>query len=255
MQLQVDSVENKYSRTNKDLDFSKGLHLVGGYDRVFGEMHRLKLEVYYQYLYNIPVAPEQPEYSMINAGGSFSYNVFHNCVNEGNGKNMGVELTLEKFLNEGFYYLVTASVFDSKYTGYDGVWRNSSFNNNFVFNLLGGYEWHFNQKTSLAADLKAVWAGGNRYLPINEEVSAMKNQAVYDWENINEERFPEYFRLNARITFRLNGKRVNQEWGLDLQNLTNHQNIFMQNWNSDSQKVSTSYQMGFMPMMTYKIYF
>ena len=32
--------------------------------------------------------------------------------------------------------------------------------------------------------------------------------------------------LNARIGFRLNGKSINQEWALDLQNLTNHENIY-----------------------------
>ncbi len=255
MQLLTDSVNNSYERTNEKLDFSKSMHLVAGYDRVLGDRHRLKLEVYYQHLYNIPVSPDRPEYSMLNSGGGFSYNVFHNCVNEGKGKNMGVELTLEKFLDKGFYYLLTASVFDSKATGFDGIWRNTLFNNNYVFNALGGYEWHFNQKTSLAADLKGVWAGGMRYLPIDTEQSALNNSAVYDWANVNAERFPDYFRINARVTLRLNGKKVNQEWGLDLQNLTNHQNIFTQNWDSNKQEVSTSYQMGFMPMMTYKIFF
>lgn len=254
MQLH-DSLSNTYTRTNENLGFSKSVHLVGGYELNFAQNHRLKLEAYFQHLYNIPVAPEQPQYSILNAGGGFSYNVFHNCVNEGLGRNMGLELTLEKFLDKGFYYLITASVFDAKYTGNDGVWRNSLFNNNFVFNALGGYEWHFNKKTSLATDLKGVWAGGSRYLPINEELSKENNCPVFDWDNINNERYPDYFRINARITLRLNGKRVNQEWGLDLQNLTNHQNIFTQNWNSAEQKVTTSYQMGFMPMMTYKIFF
>jgi hypothetical protein len=254
MQLH-DSLSNTYTRTNENLGFSKSLHLVAGYDLSFGNNHRLKFETYYQHLYNIPVAPEQPQYSILNSGGGFSYNVFHNCVNEGLGRNMGVELTLEKFLDKGFYYLLTASVFDAKYTGNDGVWRNSLFNNNFVFNALGGYEWQFSPKTSLSADLKGVWAGGSRFLPINEELSKVNNSPVYDWDNINTERYPDYFRINARITLRLNGKRVNQEWGLDLQNITNHQNIFTQNWNSNKKEVSTSYQMGFMPMMTYKIFF
>lgn len=254
MQL-YDSLSNTYSRTNKNLGFSKSLHFVASYNLSFGNNHRFKFETYYQHLYNIPVAPEQPQYSILNSGGSFSYNVYHNCMNVGLGRNMGIELTLEKFLHKGFYYMLTASIFDAKYTGHDGIWRNSLFNNNFVFNALGGYEWQFSQKTSLSADLKGVWAGGSRFLPINEELSKVNNSPVYDWDNVNIERYPDYFRINARITLRLNGKRINQEWGLDLQNLTNHKNIFTQNWNSAERKVTTSYQMGFMPMMTYKIFF
>ena len=100
-----------------------------------------------------------------------------------------------------------------------------------------------------------VYAGGTRYLPIDADRSIEEDGIRYIWGNAYEERFPDYFRLNGRITFRLNGRSVNQEWALDLQNITNHQNVFIQNWNNETKEISTSYQMGFMPMMTYRIYF
>lgn len=111
------------------------------------------------------------------------------------------------------------------------------------------------QRTRLAIDLKGVLAGGNRYLPIDAAASLENDGTVYDWENAFEERYPDYFRLNARISFHLNGRKINQEWALDLQNLTNHENIFTENWNNYQKQITTSYQMGFMPMMTYKIHF
>ncbi len=107
----------------------------------------------------------------------------------------------------------------------------------------------------LSVDLKIVYAGGNRYLTIDAEQSIAEGNTEYDWDRAYEEQFPDYFRLNTRITYRLNMRKVNQEWSLDLQNMTNHQNIFTQNWNSNEQSISTSYQMGFMPMVTYRIYF
>ena len=175
--------------------------------------------------------------------------------NSGTGENKGVELTLEKFLNKGFYYLVTASVFDAGYRGYDGVWRNSAFNNNFVFNALTGYEWRVGSKSLLSVDLKMVYAGGHRKLPIDEEQSLADDALRYRWSESYNERFPDYFRLNGRITFRLNRNSFDHEWGLDLQNMTNRENIFIQNWDNNKQEVVTHYQMGFMPMMTYRIYF
>jgi hypothetical protein len=251
----VDTLNSEYIFTNQHLDFSRSIHFVAGYDRLLGEKLRMKIETYYQHLYNLPVAEERPEYSSIITGGGFSYWVYHNMQNKGTGRNYGIEFTLEKFLNEGFYYLLTASLFDAMYKGWDGVERNSSFNNNYIFNALAGYEWSFNGRHVLAIDVKGVLAGGARYIPINEELSRIDNEAVYEWDKAFQDRYSDYFRVNARITYRLNGRRLNQEWALDLQNLTNHQNVFMKTWNSYNQEISTNYQMGFMPMMTYRINF
>ncbi len=255
MEELVDTLNHIYQQTNRDLGFSRSLHLVTGYDRLLGEGHRLKTEIYYQRLYDIPVSPRRPEFSLLSQGAGFAMHVFHHMENEGTGENKGIELTLEKFLKDGFYYLFTASIFDSGYRGYDGVWRNSAFNNNFVFNVLAGYEWRLGVRSLLSLDANVVWAGGNRYLPIDPEASEAKQGVVFDWESAYEERYPDYFRVNARVTFRLNGKNVNQEWGVDLQNLTNQQNIFTENWNNHEGRITTAYQMGFMPMMTYRIYF
>mgnify|MGYP006286109111 CR=1 FL=1 len=251
----VDTINMTYKMTNKNLDLSRSLHLIAGYERLLGKEHRLKAEVYYQYLYNVPVASQRPEFSLLSQGGGYGYMIFDYMENTGTGENKGIELTLEKFLQKGFYYLVTASIFDAGYKGYDGVWRNSAFNNNFVFNALSGYEWQLGSKSLLSVDLKMVYAGGTRYMPIDADRSIEEDGVRYFWDRAYEERFPDYFRLNGRITFRLNGRSVNQEWALDLQNITNHQNVFIQNWNSQTEEISTSYQMGFMPMMTYRIYF
>ena len=132
---------------------------------------------------------------------------------------------------------------------------NSAFNNNFVFNALSGYEWQLGTNSLLSVDLKMVYAGGHRKLPIDEEQSMVDDALRYKWSEAYDERFPDYFRLNGRITFRLNRRSLDHEWGLDLQNITNRENIFIQNWDKDKQEITTHYQMGFMPMMTYRIYF
>ena len=100
-----------------------------------------------------------------------------------------------------------------------------------------------------------VFAGGHRKLPIDEEQSLADNALRYKWSEVYSERFPDYFRLNGRITFRLNRSSFDHDWGLDLQNMTNRENIYVQNWDNNKKEVITHYQMGFMPMMTYRIYF
>ncbi|MFO7574299.1 MAG: carboxypeptidase-like regulatory domain-containing protein, partial [Bacteroidales bacterium] len=207
----VDTLNLQYEQTNRSLDMSRALHFVAGYDHLIGKGHRLKSEIYYQRLYDIPVAWRRPEFSIISQGGGFNYWVFDNMENKGTGENYGIEITLEKFLSEGFYYLVTASLFDAGYRGYDGVWRNSAFNNNFVFNALAGYEWKTGAASLLSIDLKTVWAGGNRYLEVDEELSAAANATRFKWDEAYSKRYPDYFRLNGRITFRLNKERVGHE--------------------------------------------
>ena len=107
----------------------------------------------------------------MNAGDFFAIAPEENLVNEGTGYNYGLELTVEKFLSKGYYFLFTSSLFDSKYTGGDGITRNTAFNGNYVFNLLAGYEKKIGKKAYLTLDLKGVWAGGRRYVPIDVDAS------------------------------------------------------------------------------------
>ena len=110
---------------------------------------RIKLESYYQHLYKVPVKESFPEFSLINSGDQFGIPREDSLVNTGKGRNYGVEITVEKFLSNGWYFLFTSSLFDSKYTGYDNIWRNTAFNGNYVFNLLGGYEHKLGKHTCL----------------------------------------------------------------------------------------------------------
>src|SRR5690606_38023715 len=95
-------------------------------------------EAYYQHLYDVPVENSATSnFSMLNSTEGY---VARQLVNDGTGKNYGVELTLERYLHNGFYYMSTASLFRSLYTAKDGVERKSAFDNNYVANFIGGKE-------------------------------------------------------------------------------------------------------------------
>jgi hypothetical protein len=244
-----------YTRTNEDLKFTKSLHLVAGYQYQPGPLFRIKAETYYQHLYNVPVKESFPEFSLINSGEFFAIPITDSLVNEGKGRNYGIELTLEKFLDNGWYMLFTTSLFDSKYTGYDGVWRNTAFNGNYVMNLLGGYEVKVGRNSILTADIKGVWAGGKRYLPIDVAESAATRSEVRDWSRAYERRYNDYFRTDLRIGVKINSRRFSQEWGVDLQNITGYRSIFLEGYDPDKNEVYKIYQQGFMPMFLYRIQF
>ena len=138
------SILNSYN--NKNLDFTKSQHFVLGYDLQPFKDWRLKTEIYYQQLSNVPVNTFSSSYSMLNTGSSFKTELEDNLTNTGTGKNYGAEVTIEKFFSNGYYGLFTSSLYSSKYKGSDGIERNTAFNGNYVFNALAGKEFKIKAK-------------------------------------------------------------------------------------------------------------
>jgi len=151
--------------------------------------------------------------------------------------------------------LMTVSFFDSKYQGYDKQWRNTAFNTNYAVNILGGYEFKISKKNMLTVDVRTVWSGGMRYIPIDLHASMAAGEQVYDWSKAYLNKYKDYFRCDLRIGFKQNFKHVSQEWGLDLQNISNNQNVYSQQYNNQSKDIATIFQQSFLPMMLYRINF
>lgn len=244
-----------YARNNMTTGYTRSHHIVGGYDWTISSYWRVKTEAYYQDLFNVPVSPISGSYSALNSGSGYYIANIDSLQNTGVGRNYGLEMTIEKFLHKGYYGLMTFSLYDSKYQGYDKIWRNTAFNSNFAVNLLGGYEWRVGTKNFLAVDVRTIWAGGMRYVPVDLAASIAAGEQRLASTDIYTQRFNDYFRCDVRISFKQNLGKVSQEWGLDLQNVSNYKNIFAQQYNKYSESIATVYQQGFMPMMMYRIHF
>jgi outer membrane receptor protein involved in Fe transport len=256
----VETAPGNYIQTNKNLDFMKSQHFVLSYDFKLSSNLYLKLESYYQDNYQSIVEESSSSYSMLNIS-SFNWGLPDSLVNGGKGTNYGLELTLEKYLDKGFYFLFTSSLFDSKYEGSDGVWRSTAFDSKYIVNLLAGNEIEVFRKAEakyrkwLTFDGKVTVAGGQRYTPIDIEESILQNTTVYNEEIAYSEKFKDYFRADIRMAFKLEGKKTCQEWAFDVQNLTNAQNPLYIQYDPDKQEVNTIYQLGLFPMMQYRITF
>ncbi|MEN9002540.1 MAG: TonB-dependent receptor, partial [Flavobacteriales bacterium] len=161
----------------------------------------------------------------------------------------------EKFLSKGYYYLMTASIFDSKYEGSDGIARNTAFNNRYVFNALAGKEFTIKKNVTLSFDTKITIAGGRAYTPIDLPASQAQFREVLRDDEAFSQNYQPYFRLDFKVGFRWNSKNVTQEFMFDIQNITNQQNIFIQGYKVSEQAVRTNYQRGFFPVALYRLYF
>lgn len=240
---------------NKALDFNKAIHAVIGYDNQLGKNLRLKMELYYQQLYDVAVDRLPSSFSIINTGADFIMPNNGDLVNEGTGTNYGLELTLERFLDRGFYFLFTTSLFDSKYTGSDGVERNTAFNGNYVFNLLAGKEFKVGKSNAITLDFKTTYAGGRRFTPILLDESIAANEEVRDENKAFENQYAAYQRTDFKFGFRMNRPKYSQSFSLDIRNITNQENVFIRNFDSRSDSVKTIYQTGFFPIMVWNIWF
>jgi len=241
--------------TNEFVGFTKSHHFSAGIDQGIGKSLHLKLEGYYQSLFEVPVELIASSYSILNSGTSFVFEIEPNLVNQGIGRNYGIELTLEKYFSNSYYFLITGSLFESEYQGGDGVWRNTAFNNNYILNTLGGKEFTIGKSGVLTADIKLTFSGGRFHTPIDLDQSIIEGEAVYINSKAFSLQYDPYFRTDFKIGYRLNMKRISQEWLIDFQNITNRENVFEEFFNVATGAIDKRYQLGLFIIPQYRILF
>ncbi|HCS19174.1 MAG TPA: TonB-dependent receptor [Bacteroidetes bacterium] len=251
----ADSLGNS-SEVNKDLGLSKAHHFVLAYDRNFGKHWRGRVEAYYQYLYEIPVSIDADyQFSVLNNRDGYTDFAL---VNEGKGENFGLEFTLERFLYKDFYMLFSASVFESRYSAVDGSWHDTRFNTNHNFSLTTGKEYNLGEKRKnriFGWNVKAIYSGGMRNMPVMLEQSIQRKQAVYDFQNAYCDQNPAYFRLDLGVSLKRNFKRSSGTLTLDVQNSTNRANVGGRYFDTKTLSMKTWTQAPLIPVLAYKLEF
>lgn len=243
-------------KTNLDLGFSRSNQSVLGYNYNLSKNTIIKLETYYQYLDRIPVHNYASPFSMINEGTNAAPVDQAGLTNEGTGENYGIDLTLERYLSQGFYYLVTGSLFDSRYKGSDGIERNTAFNTQYVLNMVGGKEWKLRKEgNTIALNIRFTTMGGRFFTPLNLAASQATGTAVEDDTKAFSEKQEPYLRLDFKLAYRKEFKKSSLELALDLQNATGNKNIFRQGYNRTDNVISKEYQQGFFPVPTIRYTF
>ena len=201
---------------NKNLDFMKSHHFVMGYSRKINDVVLIKVEPYYQMLKDIPVYPNS-SFLILNVTNNWAIN--RALENTGKGKNYGIDFTLERFLKDSYYYLFTATIFDSKYTGGDGKEYNTVYNRGHVINLLAGKEWMINGNNILGVSAKATYMGGLRYTPVLYDESMAAKWALPDHTRAYENQFPSTTGIDLSITYKVNKANYSGTWYFMMKNI------------------------------------
>ena len=248
---------------NKNMGFTRSHHFVLGYEKILSKDVRLRLECYYQYLFDVPIETRAgSSYSSLDQGTGYSRNFPDSLKNTGTGYNYGLEVTLEKTFSHGYYLLFTGSVFDSKAKGNDGVYRSTDYNTHYAFNLLGGYERKLGAYSTLITGIKATLIGGQLYSPVDVAASNKLGDIVIVDSQRNTLEFHPYFRTDLKLGVRFNSKKVTHEVALDLVNIFNTKNTLSETFSyglyqqtGGTQSFYYQYQLGFLPIFYYRIDF
>ena len=237
---------------NPGLKVTKARHYGFAYDYRINDNMKLKIEPYYQELYDVPVVAGSSE-SLVN----YTWNMYFRdaLTNEGTGTNMGVDLTLERYMKDGFYYMFTGSVFDSKYTGGDGMERNTSFNRNFVFNLLGGKEWTLRENNMFGINGKIAYMGGNRFTPADRDLSRINEMVVLDENRAFEWQENNKFYVDIAFNYRINKNNKSHVLGLQAKNALMQKEMFGWAYDFNKQTVVEHGITMVYPYFTYKLEF
>lgn len=248
--------DGTYTQPNKDLEITKAAHFVIGYDNQFAPNTHLKVETYYQHLYDVPVENStESSFSLLNRTDGYTTRTL---VNEGTGRNYGVELTVERYLHNGLYYMGTLSLFRSLYTAMDDVERKSAFDNNYVANLIGGKEFSVGNPAKnkvLFVNTKIALIGGKRYSPIDLAASIAAGEEVINEKNPFSRKGDDIFRTDFSIGLRRNRARTTTELKFDVQNIFNNQTVVGEYYVQATEKIRKSNQLGMLPTISYKISF
>ena len=238
--------------SNRNLGFTRSHHYVLAYDRRLSQYMRLKLETYYQRLFNIPVSASQRDaFAVIN---QFSGTTDRPLVNSGHGRNYGLEVTAERFLHNGLYFLLASSLYNSESQGSDGVWRNTRWNGRFAESMLIGKEWGGSTNV-FGLNLKLSYYGGYRDTPIDLTESKRLGETVFVTSQSFTRQLPNYFRPDVRLSWKKNRPRSTRTLSLDLQNAVNRQNTYGRYFDPNSGNVKTYYGTGLIPVLSYRVVF
>ena len=241
---------------NKKLGLSKARHFVLGYEYRISNNLNSKIDLYYQDLYNIPVENNDTSvYSILNSDEGY---VEKALINAGKGRNYGIEYTLEHYFDRNFYYLLTASLYNSEYKAKDGVTRNTKYNGNYAFNFLAGKEFRVGngaKANTISTNVKFFYSGARRYLHVNLPASAAKGETVYDYANAWRDKLDDIKQINLSVSYRMNRLKTSHELVIDILNITGEQARTWQYYNKYTGKIAYDHQLNFLPNVMYRVHF
>lgn len=251
-------VEKEGKNVNHDLKMTRSHQLQLSYLYMLNPHLAFRAETFFQYMFDMPIA-ETGTFALVNR---IDYYLDRKLVSKGKGRNYGVDLSLEQYLNKGFFWMVNGSLYDNEYRDIDGKWHDTRFNTTYAFKALAGKEWMMGKRKQnlLNASVKFSYQGGLRYSPIDKEATVANYEngdpdVVYDETRPFTEHFKPVFTMDCTLSYKINGKKVSHEIALKMLNLFQTKTPFKHIYNYKNDVVEY-YKVGLaLPNICYRLNF
>ncbi|HZY79447.1 MAG TPA: TonB-dependent receptor [Cyclobacteriaceae bacterium] len=217
------------------------------------ETWKLNSSVYYHFYDRVPVS----QTSAFSALNYIEGTVFEQLVPVGTGNNQGVALQAERSFVEGYYLLTGASVYRSTYVAGDNLSRPTKFDGRYSLMVTGGREWlkQVNEHNrSFGIHGRLMYLGGLRDTPIDENMSRSMGVTTYQQDTYSV-MLKDYVRVDLRVSWRKDKKNYTRTIALDVQNVAGIKNEAYRYYDAFLGKVVTQYQVGFIPVLVYRVDF
>ena len=176
---------------------------------------------------------------------------------EGKGMNYGIEMAYQYDLDQGFFYMVSGTLYDARFkTPGISDWLNSHYNNEYILNASVGKEFDFSDKEKqkvLGVNFQLIYTGGFWETPIDAEASRQARRTVRSQTNLFSMQLPDVLKTYMRVYYKINHSRRYSLIGLDLSNVLNRDNVSYRYYDPYLDKVLEKYQLGMIPMLSYII--
>lgn len=231
-------------KKNRELKNVKVSQYVFGFDHQINEDALLKVEGFFKDYSAYPTSILRPYLVLANTGAGFSgsdenFSSFglEPLVSMGFGKSRGVELSVQKKLsNTPYYGILSLTYSKTDFNSLDGIERDGTYDQNWIFNISGGYKidkyWE--------ASTKFRFASGRPYTPFQSDGT----QLVSDY---NSRRLKSAHSLDIRVDKRWFFSGWTLITYIDVQNIYNRKNPSGIRWDRREQRMDESASIGILP--------
>ncbi len=231
---------------NKDLLYMKSNQAVLGFEHFLSADTKLSLETYFKYYNNYPVSLNDPYYLFLSENTGVYPDFLAEAVSKGRGYFAGIDFTIQKKNSgTGFYGYFTYSYTKSKFYSLIGGPQTSGFDFGNQMSAVAGYK----TGSLWSLSLKAKYADGRPYTPIDYESSLELNRGVYDMSKYQKEKLPFYLRFDARLEKEFEFTNSSLALYLEVENILNRTNLWSYSWDTDEKKIVSVKHRSILPVI------
>ncbi len=202
---------------NKSNKYIRSDHLVAGLEFIPTPTTRITLEGFSKTYDNYPVSTRDG-ISLANQGGNFGAIGNEAVMSTGQGRSRGVEFFVQQKLTKNFFGVLSYTYFKSEFTGKDGKYIASAWDNRHLLSTQLGYKF----KKGWELGLKWLYQGGSPYTPF-DLVASQRNYlttgvGTEDYTRLNSQRLKAFSRVDFRVDKKWNYKKLSIDLFFDFQN-------------------------------------